>query len=57
MQENGENCTIRKFIIYFHHVIRAENIRILKLVGRVMVMRDLMEVHKVLVEKAGERTV
>lgn len=57
MQENGENCTIRKFIIYFHHVIRAENMRSLKLMGRVMVMRDLMEVHEVLVENAGERTV
>jgi hypothetical protein len=57
VQENGENCIMRDFIIYCHHVIRAENMRSLKLMGRVMVMRDLMEVCEVLVDKSAERTI
>ena len=56
MQENGENCIMRNFMIYCHRVIRAGNMRSLKLMGRVKVMRDLVEVRKVLVEKAAERT-
>jgi len=43
-------------MIYCHRVIRAGNMRSLKLMGRVKVMRDLVEVRKVLVEKAAERT-
>jgi hypothetical protein len=57
VRENGKYRIIRKLVIYFHHVSRAENMRSLKLMGRVMVMRDLMEVRNVLVEEAAERTV
>jgi len=56
VQENGENCIMKNFMICFHNVIRTGNMRILKLMGRVMVMGDLVEVREVLVEKAAERT-
>jgi len=48
---------MKNFMIYFRDVIRAGNMRSLKLMGCVMVMRDLVGVRKVLVEKAAERTI
>jgi adenylylsulfate kinase-like enzyme len=44
-------------MIYFHHVDRTENMRRIKMMGRLLVMRDLMEVRKVLVEKSAEKTI
>jgi hypothetical protein len=46
-------------MIYFHHVIRAGNLRMMKLMGSVLVVRDVIkvrefyiEVREVLFEKA-----
>lgn len=44
-------------MIYFHHVFKAENMRRIKFMGRLLGMRDVMAVCKVLVEKSAERTI